>query len=74
MSDNEVIWIERDESCPYFYQTSELADAAPPLVAYIRADIVAEFFAWADKPLSDLSGNDDCLWNIPGKIITEIGD
>jgi hypothetical protein len=35
----ERIWIERGDECPYFYVESELADAAPPLVEYRRADL-----------------------------------
>ena len=35
----ERIWIERGDECPYFYPESELANAAPPLVEYRRADL-----------------------------------
>lgn len=35
----ERIWIEAGDECPYFYDESELLDAAPPLIEYRRADL-----------------------------------
>ena len=34
----ERIWIESEGGCPYFYLEEELADVAPPITEYVRAD------------------------------------
>ena len=39
MTGPEMIWVEGEESCPYFYDASELSEASGPLVGYVRADI-----------------------------------
>ena len=53
MTGPERIWIEGEESCPYFYGESELSESSGPLVGYVRADLHDEVVKALREALED---------------------